>query len=429
MSKSPKPVEFPFGDIQIKLIPAKSGQWRRDFWLAGADGKKRAVAKYFGSWRDDPLATRAMQEYMARHDAILAGTDGLLAVDTPTGITVGELSKRFLEDFHKRVHQGKASLATFNDYLGELDKFIKFGGVAGAKVDGLRVEHFTAYAEKEIIGRRNLSPSAHRRVIACIRAMFSWGDTNGLCSTPPYGSAFQYPDTSAEAVRLWKNRNGVKDNSETIVTGKDIDAMLSIAQPLQKALILVAVNTGLGPADLGRLQWRYVDMENGWLTMPRGKTGRKRIVYLWKKTRKALRYVREELKHSAAAFAAQGQDAYVFVTRKNKPMYRESETIRNGLIVGVKIQNSITTTVGRIAKKAGLVGVTPYRLRHTFATCAADHSNNDRIVQVMMGHAKKSITDRYIHSRRLQKQIKRACIGVKRELWPLVDTDSNQQAA
>ncbi|MER8465449.1 tyrosine-type recombinase/integrase [Mesorhizobium sp. M1396] len=51
----------------------------------------------------------------------------------------------------------------------------------------------------------------------------------------------------------------------------------------------------------------------------------------------------------------------------------------------------------RMVKRAGLVGVTPHTLRHSFASIAGDLGYSEPTIGAMLGHAAGSVTSRYIH--------------------------------
>lgn len=50
-----------------------------------------------------------------------------------------------------------------------------------------------------------------------------------------------------------------------------------------------------------------------------------------------------------------------------------------------------------MAKRAGLEGVTPHTLRHSFASVAGDLGYSEPTIAAMLGHAAGSVTSRYIH--------------------------------
>lgn len=51
----------------------------------------------------------------------------------------------------------------------------------------------------------------------------------------------------------------------------------------------------------------------------------------------------------------------------------------------------------RIAKRAGLEGITPHTLRHSFASVSGDLGFAESTIAAMLGHADGSVTSRYIH--------------------------------
>jgi integrase len=51
----------------------------------------------------------------------------------------------------------------------------------------------------------------------------------------------------------------------------------------------------------------------------------------------------------------------------------------------------------RLAKRAGLEGVTPHTMRHSFASMAGDLGFTESTIAAMLGHAAGSVTSRYVH--------------------------------
>lgn len=58
---------------------------------------------------------------------------------------------------------------------------------------------------------------------------------------------------------------------------------------------------------------------------------------------------------------------------------------------------SISRAIGAIINQAGLTGVTPYSLRHTFITGLLDAGAALRYVMDRAGHRRLSTTTRYLH--------------------------------
>lgn len=421
--KSPPPKPRP----DFPLFAHRGGQWRKDIWENG-----RSVPYYFGSWDDDPKGERALRDWVERKDAIKAGLDKLRTGRAAVGdITLDDLSAKFLASMRLEMTSGGISLTHYGSILREVQWCVQHMGER-AVVNALQPQDFSVLAGLLVKGDGARKPQgihARKRIIAVIRAMFNWGDGNGLHKKLNYGTDFVTPDTSPQALRKAKVRAGKQDFSKRIVTGGEIDKLLERAQAQFKAIILLSVNCGLGPADLGRLRWHMLDLENRRLTMPRGKTGEERHGFLWKKTVAALKRV-QTLKHNAKALAREGQQALVFITRKGLPMYREVETVKDGVSTGVKIDNAISGTFSKMAKELELAGVTQYRLRHTFKTLGKKARDPDAL-NFMMGHAERTTGKTYDHEEISWKRVRRVARVIHGRLWrkPKPVEGSNGQAS
>ena len=387
------------------LTPLGNGQWAK---------KVKGKLYYFGSWKNDPKGTAALNDWLSRKDGILAGLDHLQVASVNTDWTLGRLVGEFLQAREADVAAGTLSKLTFGDYIRELKLFL---GVMGqnAVVGKLTPAHFSAYA-KHLIERRKLRSNSRKRTIAYIKACLNWGAGHGYYPAPAYGTAFKAPNTTKEAIRLEKQRLGLPDHSKRVASGAEIDALLSRANPNFRAIVLLSVNCGMGPADIGRLQWQHLDMESGRFDMARGKTGRERHGYLWKRTREALQDV-AKLKHTRKAFEREGPTALVFWTRKAQPMYREQEVVEDGRVVDVVVRQAVSITFGRMARQLGLAGLTQYRLRHTFKTLGKKAKDPDAL-EYMMGHRKGDTGATYDHEEISFKRVRRVSVKVLRRLWP-----------
>jgi integrase len=397
MNTTPNPTPGkPREDFPLSI--ASNGQWAK---------KVNQKRYYFGSVKTDPKGVAALQDWLKRKDAILAGMDTPTVAAASNLMSLEELKELYVGKQKSAVEAGDLSLRTLQDYLIELPKFVAvFGGSVAASALG--PAHFSKFASTLIA--RKLGRHSRKRITAYIKAMFNWGAGNGHFPQPNYGTEFKAPDTSKSAMRQAKQRAGLKDNSDRIVTGLEMDRLLAECPAQFRALILLGVNCGLGPADLGRLTWSHINMETGELNMPRGKTGEERHGYVWQKTREALKRVMT-LRHNKRALAKQGQAALVFWTRHGLPMYRETE--KGGKVV---VETPISQTFGKLAKRLKMDGVTFYRLRHTFKTLGKRAKDSDAL-NFMMGHAERSTGATYDHTAISFKRVKRVAVRVKKVLW------------
>lgn len=419
-ANSPLP-KLPRSDFPLR--PHKNGQWYRSVWNSGA---KKSEQYYFGTWADDPKGERALKDpevgWLARKDAILAGIDNARVEMAPASLTLGELMARFLTFKRDKVKAGELSLTTLEGYLREIQRFVSFQK-AGAPASGLRPEHFSAFM-KHMVEVRKLGRFARKRVVTYINTFLRYGAKNGWITMPNAGVDWVAPATDPDSMRVARARAGVRDNSDRIVTGEEIGKLLSCGQPTFRAMVLLGINCGLGVADLGRIRWNMIDLESRHLCFPRGKTGTRRVGFLWKKTIQALHRVRN-LKHNRIALAHDGESSLVFVTRHGQSYYRETEAYAEVEIhgnkvkklVGVKVDAPLLLTFRRKVRTLKLSGLSFYRLRHTFKTLGKQSKDREAL-NLMMGHRDNSVSGIYDHEEIAWSRIKRVARVVYRRLWP-----------
>jgi integrase len=358
----PQIPSLPFPGFPLR--PHKNGQWYKSVWNPRT---KRSEQHYFGPWRNDPKGYRAINDseagWLARQQAIKAGTDNVRVIPVAAVVTLGDLMGRFLAFKRGLVVAGDLSPRTLGDYFRETEKFVTFLKPR-TPAESLGPEHFSAYM-KFMIEDRKLGRYARRRVRTYINTMLKYGAKNGWYVMPCTGADWISPATDSDSVRQAKLRAGVKDYSERIVDGVELNKLLARAQPAFKAIILLGVNAGLGPADIGRLRWNMIDLDTGRMKFPRPKTGAVRCSYLWKKTRRALRVVRT-LKQNRLALERDGESSLVFITRRGVAYYREREVHKEVEIegrrvkklVGISIENAVSITFRRMAKEWNWMGFT-----------------------------------------------------------------------
>jgi integrase len=422
---------LPFAEFPLR--PHRNGQWFKSVWNPRA---KKSEQFYFGSWHDDPKGDRALHDavlgWLARRSAIKAGTDNLRITSTQSIVTLGELMAHFLTSKRSQVMAGDLSARTLGDYLREMEKFVSFLK-PGTPVQALHPEHFSAYM-KHMIETRKLGRYARRRVRTYINTFLRYGAKNGWYISPNTGTDWVAPRADPDSVRQAKMRAGINDYSNRILTGEEMDKLLKRASPAFQAIILVGVNCGLGPADIGRMRWNMIDLDTGRLTFARPKTGVPRFGHLWKRTRVALRRVRK-LRQNQEALEREGEASLVFLTRNNLAYYREAEVHKEIIIDGQKVkklvsiavENAVSITFCRMAKDLKLdKGVHFYRLRHTFKTLAKQSRDKDAI-DGMMGHKDRSVGKIYDHEEIAWSRIQRVARFVYRGLWPKVTPKEGKQ--
>jgi integrase len=187
----------------------------------------------------------------------------------------------------------------------------------------------------------------------------------GLLPVPMhFGTDFKRP--SKKTFRLHKAAKGPR-----LYDREEILRMLGTAPQPLKAMILCAINCGLGTADVGRLPLSALDLERGWLDYPRAKTGIARRCPLWTETIQAIREAlacRPEPKKAEYA-------EFVFITvRGRQPWATGSKN------------SPVCAEFRKLMRQLGISGTRGfYGIRHTFRTIA-DEAKDQPAADYIMGH-------------------------------------------
>ena len=337
------------------LFLHRSGQWAK---------KVRQKLHYFGTDKQ-----KAIERWLSEKDYLLAGKKPR----TGTGdcLTVKRLIGLFMDHKESRVQTGELSPATLADYV-RITKVVADELGRQTSVELLDISDFKAL---RLTLAKNCNLKTLEGRIAYVRAIFNYADQNGLLDTPMskiWGVEFEKPSSTS----LEKLRN----ETTRLFTANEIHALLDTASLHLKAMILLGVNCGYGPTDIGKLRFDHVDLVGGWVDQPRSKTGQKRRCPLWPETIEA---INEYLK--VRSTPKDDDDLkFIFITKYGKNWIP-------------KVNDSpLSSEFAKLRTKAKLTGAGKsfYSLRHTFQT-TADGSREFLAVRSIMGHAANSISDNY----------------------------------
>jgi integrase len=358
--------------------------------------KIRGVVHYFTGSQQE-----ALDEWLRVKDDLLAGR---AAPPRPEagGVTVAELCDRFLQRQDEKLAAGELAVLTRNDYRRVCDKLVSFFG--GQRLaDGLTAADF-GKLRADFAGR--LGPVGIGNQIVRCKVVFTWGRKERLLDRDPdYGQAFDKP--SRKTLRLAKAAKPAK-----LFTAAEVQAMLKAADPQLKAMTLLAVFAGFGNSDCARLELRHLDLEGGWVTFPRPKTGVERKAKLPTECVAAIREalaVRPESKDPQAA-------KLVFVNSAG------------GSFAGSDGSNNITKWFALLLADTGAQqeGRGFYSLRHTFATVAGGCLDQVAVNHVM-GHADASMPGVYREAIADERLVK-VSEHVRRWLYPAKTTSKGSTA-
>jgi integrase len=181
--------------------------------------------------------------------------------DLLAGIGSKPLHSDTVREFFSSWLSGKelsVKTGTFRLYAKAVQRFVEFLGTRADKaLSGITPREITAFRNHRhkaggvAIGTLNLD-------LSVIRSVFSLARRQGLLLHSP-----------AEAVELPANR----PQQRSVFSSEEIRALLSVASPEWRILILAGYFAGIRLSDAAALRWDNVDLELGQITYKQTKTG------------------------------------------------------------------------------------------------------------------------------------------------------------
>ncbi len=261
---------------------------------------------------------------------------------------------------------------TVDAYRRDLVRLGEDLGAAG--VDQLEATAPQLQAHLRRLRRRGISPRSVGRAVASIRGFYAFLVEDGRREDNP-GVHLLPPKTIQKLPRVL---------SET-----EIDALLAapdLGKPLgvrDKAMFELLYASGLRVSELVGLQLSQLRLEQGFL-VAFGKGSKERIVPVGER---AEMWVGSYLT-DVRPVLIRGRHEIVFVNHHGRGMTRQG----------------LWKILKGYGVAAGIRGLSPHVLRHSFASHLLEHGADLRAVQMMLGHADISTTQIYthIHQQRLK---------------------------
>ncbi|MEQ8790244.1 MAG: hypothetical protein RIC55_28370 [Pirellulaceae bacterium] len=357
---------------EFPLYAHNSGHWAK---------KIRGKTHFFGAWgkRIDGKLTRledlgweaALEEYKRVADDLHAGKTPRVQAE---GLEVAELCDRFIVAKEALRDNGEISPRTWQAYKSTTDRIVRVFGKKRLVVD-LSADDF-GILRSDIAKKRGHVALGNE--IQRVRTIFKFGFDEGLIDRPVrYGQQFKKP--SKTALRKAKAANG-----EKMLEPAALRELIDAATPQLKAMILLGLNCGLGNTDCSSLPDSALDLEGGWLTYPREKTGVARRAKLWPETTTALQVVID----NRATPKSKADAGLVFVTKYGQRWVKLSTKGTPADAITQQFRKLLDET------KHHRAGIGFYVLRHVFRT-VADATRDFPAVRLVMGHTDSSIDNEY----------------------------------
>ena len=333
------------------VVHKGSGQWSKKF-----NGR----TFYFGKL-DDPDS--AEKRYLAEKDDLAAGRVPRPAQVTSGRVDVAFACNAFLTAKRRRVDSGEITERTWKELFQTCQTLTKAFG-RDRQVSDLHGADFDDLRSK--LAKR-LGPVRLTNEVQRVRSVFKYALADGLIEQPvQFGAAFVRPPK--RTIRLVRANRAPK-----MFTAEQCRLLIDGASEKMKAFILLGLNGGFVSRDCGTLPRKAVDLETGFISYARPKTGVARRIPLWTETVEALR----------AAMATEGELA--FQTQQGTAYAK-----------GTAGSDAIGLTFRRmlVEHKIHQAGLGFAVLRHIFQTIA-EGSKDFPAIRHIMGHVDESISGAY----------------------------------
>lgn len=351
------------------LTPHPTGRWCK---------RIRGKLHYFGRVEDRDAA---LDRYLREKDDLHAGRK-------PRGSDGGELTvlvlvNKFLHAKRMAVDAGELTARSWGDYYATCNRVAEALGKNRlvTDLDAADFERLKAGWAK------SWGPHAVANEVQRTRVLFKYGYDSGLLDRPMrYGPTFKRP--SKKVMRLNRARLG-----ERMFEPEDLRKIIAAADQPLKAMILLGINCGYGNADVGSLPLSALDLEAGWATFPRPKTGIMRRAKLWPETVAAIR----DTLASRPMPKTPDAEPLVFVTQRGKAWHRDTRLDKLTTDKPLPpVCSPVSAETTKLLKRLGLKrpGISFYTLRHVFETVGG--AARDQVaVDSIMGHADQSMSAAY----------------------------------
>jgi integrase/recombinase XerD len=230
-------------------------------------------------------------------------------------------------------------------------------------------EHIAAYL-LEMRERQAYRPTTIARKLAALKAFFRYLRTSGLIAADPL--------ENLEAPRIQKEPPHTLTPEQIAGLFQQIDH----AQPGGRrdlAMLHLLYATGMRVSEIVSLNLNDLNLTQATVSCPgrRGRSKRERILSLSAVVIEAMRYYLENVRPQLAARHPDEQALFL--------NHHGERLTRQGFWLIIK----------SYARQAGIVDITPHRLRHSFAVLMLREGVELRSVQEMLGHAHISTTQVY----------------------------------
>jgi integrase/recombinase XerD len=293
-----------------------------------------------------------------------------------------DLIREYLSFLQVEKGLSKNSLESYRRDLGRLRAAAE---AAGCEPQNLGKAELTQFVMS--LSREGLAPRSVARALSAVRGFYRFLLLDGHTKVDPSADIAR-PQGGQKLPRFL-----TQEEMERLLEAPDTSTPEGVRD---RALFELMYATGLRVTEAATLPAASVDVDGGVLQCS-GKGSKQRRIPVG---RSAVSWL---LRYQAArrVLLAGRESPHLFVGYLGRPLTRQN----------------VWALLKRAAEKAGVEGVSPHVLRHSFATHLLEHGADTRSVQAMLGHSDLATTQIYTHvtSERIRSVYERHHPRAKRE--------------
>ena len=284
-----------------------------------------------------------------------------------------------------RVEAGLAN-ATIEAYrrdLGDLREDL--GARSLIHPQGVTADHLADHL-RWLSRERGMQATSDARHLATIRVFFRWMNANGVIERDPA--------RVLERPTRWQRLPGVISPQKMRRLVESPAPEFGRLWQRDRAILELMYAAGLRASEVGRIRLNEYHVETMLLTV-HGKGERTRVVPIGEPARDWTNAYLDETRPKLARFTDGRDDHRLLLSGGGRPLERVA----------------IWQIVRKYAALAGLEGVHPHMLRHSFATHLVQGGADLRVIQDLLGHSDIGTTQVYTHVDRTHlREVVRTCL-------------------
>lgn len=265
------------------------------------------------------------------------------------------------------------TLSAYRSDLMHLGKWLKTNN---RRLAGAQREDLLLFLAEKV--HKGIQPRTTARFLSTMRRFYQYMVREKVIN--------EDPSALIEAPKLGRPlpKSLIEEEVDALLSAPDVNDALGLRD---RTMLEVIYATGLRVSELVGLKMANINLRQGVIRIT-GKGGKERLVPLGEE---AIDWLERYIKESRPELLKQKTGEYVFVSRRNPNMTRQT----------------FWHLLKRYAQKADIQkSLSPHVLRHSFATHLLNRGADLRVVQMLLGHSDLSTTQIYTHvARERMKQL------------------------